>query len=54
MGDGSLHERRKGEEMGKWKKIMQVGDREAGTNVGERRKQQLGCFMGLGGAKGVE
>ena len=27
---------------------MQVGDREARTNLGERRKQQLGSFMGLG------
>ena len=27
---------------------MQVDDREAGTNLGKRRKQQLGSFMGLG------
>ena len=38
-GDGSLHGRRKGEVMGKWgEKKIQVGDREAGTNIGERKK----------------
>ena len=45
----SLHGRRKsGSDRQVGKTIMQVGDREAGTNLGERRKQQLGSFMGLG------
>ena len=46
-GDGSLHGRRKGEVMGKWEK-MQVGDRKVGNNMRERRKEQLGSFMGFG------
>ena len=58
VGDGSLHGRRKGEVMGKWKKNHEwvIGRLESTWERGKRAAswawESLGLVMGLGGAKG--